>query len=343
MQNTYLNWVVNHTRMSIWHDSADPKELDRGLERGIVGVTTNPFLSNLALMKNRAGWAPQIEAVLAQNLAPEAKAEALMRIPVTCAAGKLEPVFRSSGGVNGYVCAQVNPSRMGERECMLPMARRFHAWAPNIAVKLPVTAAGLDVLEDCAAEGITCTLTVSFTVPQLIAIAEAHRRGAARARAAGTQPGRCFAVIMIGRLDDYLRDVAHDSQAQVSEADIRQAGLACAKRAYKLYKERGYEAVMLIAAQRGSYHLTELAGADFVSSLTPAFQDLVDTPDFPCEERIGREIEPEVIERLSEMPEFVKAYEPDGMAPREFISYGVAQKTLSQFREAGWGLLESFH
>jgi transaldolase len=42
------------------------------------------------------------------------------------------------------------------------------------------------------------------------------------------------------------------------------------------------------------------------------------------------------------MPEFVKAYEPDGMAPREFITFGVAQKTLSQFREAGWGLLESF-
>jgi transaldolase len=342
MQNTYLDWIINQTKMKIWHDSADPKELDRGLERGIVGVTTNPFLSNLALAKNRAAWAPEIEAVLAQNLAPEAKAEALMRIPVTCAAAKLQPEYRRSGRANGYVCAQVNPSRMGERECMLPMARRFHAWAPNIAVKLPVTAAGLDVLEDCAAEGITCTLTVSFTVPQVIAVAEAHRRGAARAQAAGVEPGRCFAVIMIGRLDDYLRDVAHDSQAGVSEADIRLAGLACTKRAYKLYKERGYEAELLIAAQRGRYHLTEIAGADFISSLTPAFQDLFDTPDFPCEERIDRPVDAEAIERLSQMPEFVKAYEPDGMAPREFITFGVAQKTLSQFREAGWGLLESF-
>ena len=53
----------------------------------------------------------------------------------------------------------------------LAMARRFHAWAPNIAVKLPVTAAGLDVLEDCIAEGITVTATVSFTVPQVVAVA----------------------------------------------------------------------------------------------------------------------------------------------------------------------------
>ena len=62
---------------------------------------------------------------------------------------------------------------------MLAMARQFHAWAPNIAVKLPVTAAGLDVLEECVAEGITITATVSFTVPQVVAIAERHRLGLA--------------------------------------------------------------------------------------------------------------------------------------------------------------------
>ena len=41
------------------------------------------------------------------------------------------------------------------------MAHRFTAWAPNIAVKLPATSAGLDVLEECIAEGITITATVS--------------------------------------------------------------------------------------------------------------------------------------------------------------------------------------
>ena len=34
-------------------------------------------------------------------------------------------------------------------------------------------------------------------------------------------------------------------------ADIRQAGLAVTKRAYSLYQERGYEAVLLVAALRG--------------------------------------------------------------------------------------------
>ncbi len=342
MQNgTYLNWVISNTKTKWWHDSADPAELDLGLERGAVGVTTNPFLTNATLAKNKAAWKEHIDAVLAQKLPPEAKAEALMRGVVTQAAAKLMPEYERSGGENGYVCAQVNPLRAGERECMLPMAKRFHAWAPNIAVKLPATAAGIDVLEDCIAAGITVTVTVSFTVPQVVAIAERHRKGIARAKAAGIEPGKCFSVIMIGRLDDYLREVARDSYPGVDEASIRQAGLAATKRAYRIYKERGYEAVLLVAALRGEYHFTELAGADLVMSIHPGFQPPFIDKDHPREETIDREIPAHAIQQLSRMPEFVRAYEPDGMSPEEFVTYGATQRTLSQFSEVGWKPLES--
>ena len=121
-----------------------------------------------------------------------------MQIPVMCAAARFLPEYEAKGGRSGFVCAQVNPARAGDRDCMYAMAKRFHAWSPNIAVKLPATAAGLDVLEDCAAEGITTTATVSFTVPQVLAIAERHRAGSRRAREKGIEPGQCFAVIMIG-------------------------------------------------------------------------------------------------------------------------------------------------
>src|ERR1043166_257496 len=154
VSNTYLNWVIENTPTQWWHDSAESAELVLGLERGAVGVTTNPFLSNVAIRANRELWNSKIEDVLARNLPAEQKAEALMHIAVTDAAKKLLPRYESSKGQEGFVCAQVNPIRAGERECMYPMAKRFHAWAPNIAVKLPCTSAGLDVLEDCVAEGI---------------------------------------------------------------------------------------------------------------------------------------------------------------------------------------------
>lgn len=341
MKHEYLQWLIDNTKTTWWHDSADPAELARGIERGACGATTNPFLAHVALAANKTAWASEIQSVLSQNAEPEKRAEGLMRIVVSHAARQLRPQYERTGGATGYVCAQVNPLRAGDREAMLAMARRFSRWAPNIAVKLPATAAGLDVLEDCAAEGITCTLTISYTVPQTVAIAERHRRGVQRA-AKGVKPGRCFAVIMIGRLDDYLRDVAHDCRAGVSESDIRLAGLAVTKRAYSIYQQHGYEAVPIIAALRGTHHMTELAGAEVIMSIFPSVQEMLLAPGLPREERIDMEIAPDVIERLSQIPDFVRAYEPDGMKPTEFMTYGVTQRTLSQFYESGWKRLESF-
>src|SRR5207248_11302731 len=169
--------------------SADVAVLALGPARASSGVTTTPFRSALALKSSRGHWSADIDAVLARDLPAAEKAEALMRIAVTHAAGKCP----------GYVCAQVNPLRAGDRGVMRAMARRLTQWAPNIAVKLPATSAGLDVLEDCAAEGITTTLTVSFTVPQALAIAERHRAGTLRAVANNIEPAKCFAVLMIGR------------------------------------------------------------------------------------------------------------------------------------------------
>jgi transaldolase len=342
MKQDYLRWATSETKTSWWHDSADPAELKRGLERGAVGATTNPFLASVALHANKALWAREIQGVLAQNLEPEQKAEGLMQIVVRHAAEQVLPQYEKTEGRTGYVCAQVNPSRAGERESMLAMARRFSRWAPNIAVKLPATAAGVDVLEDCAAEGITSTLTISYTVPQVVAAAQRHRRGIQRARAKGITPGRCFAVIMIGRLDDYLREVAHDSRAAVSESDIRQAGLAVTKRAYSIYRQQDYEAVLLIAALRGTYHMTELAGGEVIMSIFPSVQEMLLSADLAQQERIDAEIPAEVIERLSQIPDFVRAYEPDGMKATDFLTYGVTQRTLSQFIESGWKLMENF-
>jgi transaldolase len=337
---TYLEWVIEHTDTRWWHDSADAAELDRGLERGATGVTTNPVLVSAALQTSRQLWTAEVDRVCARRLPPEQHAEALMKIVVSKAAERLMPEFEETSGRSGFICAQVNPARAGDRDCMRVMATRLHDWAPNIAVKLPATAAGLDVLEECVAVGMTVTATVSFTVPQVIAIAERHAAGARRARASGLEPGRCFAVIMIGRLDDYLREVASDCQAPVSESDICQAGLAVAKRAYSIYRTREYEADLLVAALRGSYHLTELAGAALVMSIHPAYQEVLVSQDFPREVRIDQPIEPEVIERLRQLPDFVRAYEPDGMTAADFITFGASQRTLSQFTEIGWKALE---
>ncbi|MEI8078734.1 MAG: transaldolase family protein [bacterium] len=337
----FLKWLVAETPTRWWHDSAIPDELRANLANGASGVTTNPVLVAASLAAIPDYWSAALRAVVPAQLDLAGKVEAVLECVTRQAAKLVEPVFQASHGVQGYACAQVNPRRPGDAEGMISMAGRLCRWAPNIAVKLPATAAGLDALEECSAQGITVTATVSFTLPQVLAIADRYQRGLARARAAGVKPGRCFAVVMVGRIDDYLRDVAEDARAAVTEADIIQGGTAIMKRAQTMFRERHYEAVLMPAGLRGAAQATELAGADMTLSIHPKIQALLAKLDGPFERRCEIPIEAGVLKRLSTIPEFVRAYEPDGMKPAEFIAYGVVQRTLSQFVECGWAPIEA--
>ncbi|MGH8077472.1 MAG: transaldolase family protein, partial [Lysobacter sp.] len=118
--SAYLSWVIEQTPTRWWHDSAESAELDLALARGAIGVSTNPVLASAALQKHRGLWREAIDRALAQHLSPERKAEELMRIVVTHAAEKLLPRFGESNGQAGFVCAQVNPMRAGDRAAMYP-------------------------------------------------------------------------------------------------------------------------------------------------------------------------------------------------------------------------------
>lgn len=341
LQESYLQWLARHTPTAWWHDSADPDEIKRGLEHGASGVTTNPILTAATLEATPEKW-KNLLAHMPDSLSPNERAEYLLRNVTLNAAKMFEPIHEETGGKTGFVCAQVNPSDAGDRKAMFEQARRFYKWAPNIAVKLPATSAGLDVLEDCMAEGITITVTVSFTVSQILAIAQRYRKGVERARIAGRKPGLCFPVIMIGRIDDYLQEVAKDNDADVTETDIQQAGLAITKRAYQLCKKNGYELSLIVAALRGAYHMAGLAGGELIISIHPKIQQILLSSDMPrCSDAIDKPIPDAVIQRLSSMPEFIRAYEPEGLKPEEFITYGVTQRTLSQFVSSGWGKLKT--
>ena len=224
---------------------------------------------------------------------------------------------------------------------MIQQAKTLASWAPNIVVKLPATNAGITAYEECVAQGLNVAATVSFTVPQVLAVGEAAERGKERARKNGIQPGLTIAVMMVGRLDDYLRDVAHDNGAKVEESDIVQAGVACMKKAYHIFQERGYTTFLMPAGCRGTNHVTEFAGAKMIMSIAPKIVNQL-ALDTPQEERIDVPVAADVIERLMTMAEFRKAYLEDGMTREEFITFGSANRTTDQFINDGWAPLLSY-
>lgn len=336
MENEYLQWLTGHTPSLYWHDSADMKAVEEAIADGASGVTTNPFLVQSTLKQDPDFWREYMEGI--QELPPgQAKAEA-KTIRVACRiAQRMEREHKGFG--TGYCCAQTDPSRPGDVDSMIRQAKRYAASAPNLVIKLPATQAGLQAYEECAALGMNVCSTVSFTVAQTLAAAKAYERGAARARENGITPGLGIAVLMVGRLDDYLRDVAADSGLKLSEEVITKAGLAAIKRAYQIFNERGYSCILMPAGCRGAAHITELAGARMIFSIAPKIEQLLKEERPPYQERIQDPVDQEAVRRLYELAEFRKAYEPDGLEVRDFITYGAANRTLNQFCECGWNLL----
>lgn len=338
--NEYLLWLASETNSIWWNDSAIFSELEFALQHGAQGVTTNPVLIADAIYKDAEYWKPYLKDIPA-DIKKSEKAEAICKAVTSRIAQMFLPIYEMTKGRQGYVCAQVDPRKSADRDFMLEMAKRLTVWAPNIAVKLPVTAAGLDVLEECIALGITITATVSFTMPQAVAIGERHRIGTARAKVAGIKPGKCFAVVMVGRTDDYLRDVIRDSKMDIPESDIIQCGTAIIKRAYDYFNKNGFDAVLMPAGLRGGYQVEALSGAKMSMSINPKIQVMLPKIPKPYATHIKDSVDSEVIKRLMKAPEFVRAYEPHGMKPEEFISYGVVQKTLAQFVE-NWLKIEEY-
>ena len=50
--------------------------------------------------------------------------------------------------------------------------------------------------------------------------------------------------------------------------------------------------------------------------------------------RIAEPVAPRIMKTLLSIPEFVRAYEPDGMTPEEFDTYGATVRTLRGFLQA---------
>ena len=338
-EHKYLQWL-SQTDSIYWHDSAIYAEQQEAFANGAVGMTTNPFLIQATLNSDRSFWEERL-AVLPKDSVGDEKVESLVRTVTGFYATQVTPIFQLGLEGKGYVCAQTNPYKTGDAAYMIAQAKRLATIAPNIVIKVPATNAGIKAYEECVACGLNMAATVSFTVPQVLAVGEAAKRGKERAKAAGIKPGLTIAVMMVGRLDDYLRDVAQDSCANVSEEDIVQAGIACMKKAYAIFRERGYDTYLMPAGCRGANQVIELAGAKMIFSIAPKIVKMIPT-DTPCEERIQVPVAQDVIDRLMTMPEFRKAYEVDGMTREEFITFGSANRTTDQFINNGWDPLVNY-
>jgi len=331
-----LRRVAEETATDIWNDSCAAGELAWAIERGAVGATSNPSLVLDALRQEPEPWRTRLhEMAAAHATAPEDElAWRLAEAMAVRGAGMLAPVFAASGGRRGRLSIQVDPSRYADAEAMVAQATHFAGLAPNIQVKLPVTEAGLAAMEEATARGININATVNFTVAGAMAVAEAVERGLDRLAASGGNPDEMTPVctLMVGRLEDWLRVVAARDGILPTPGRIEWSGIAVAKHAVALYRERGCRTRILVGAFRTHLPWTELAGLDVVLTIPPGWQRLIDDAGLDTGDRGDVRVDPAIITELADrFPDFRHAYEPDGLSVAELAGFGAAVRTLRQF------------
>ena len=331
-----LHETVTTTATDYWNDSCSVEELTYAIANGAVGATSNPTIVGEVLKKEMHLWRDRIAELIATN--PTANEDDLTWLLIEEMAVKgaslLLPVFEREGGRKGRLSIQTNPKLYRDAARITEQAIHFAALAPNMQVKAPVTRAGVDALERMTAAGVNVNATVCFTVPQALAVGEAVERGLRRREEAGEDVSGMTPVctIMVGRLDDWLQVYADREGILLTPGSVNWSGIACIKKAYGIFQERGYRARLLAAAYRHHLHWSELIGGDIVLTIPYKWQRLFNAADIVVEPRFEHEVPAQIVSELYEkLPDFRRAYDADGMTVDEFDGFGATVRTLRQF------------
>jgi transaldolase len=334
-----LHEMTQTTPTCLWNDSATLTELTYAIEHGAVGATCNPVIVLDALKKEANLWNERIRALAkAMPTATEEQIGWKLVEEISAERSKLLlDIFAKHKGRNGRLSIQTDPHFYNNGAALLDQAVRFNGLAPNMIVKIPATHAGIGAIEEATYRGISINATVSFALPQAIAVAEAMERGFKRREKEGLDISQMGPVctLMCGRLDDWLKVVADKRDITLDPGLLEWAGVAVFKKAYKLYQERGYRVRLLSAAFRNHMHWSEFIGGEVVISPPHKWQVRFNGSDVPVKSRIDDPVDPAIVDELSrKFPDFRRSYDEKGLSLADFDTYGPTVRTLRQFLEA---------
>jgi transaldolase len=334
-----LHEMTQTTPTCLWNDSAALDDLTYSIQHGAVGATCNPVIVLDVLKQEMPLWKPRIEALISARPAATEReiAWALVEEISATRAALLLPVFEAQKGRNGRLSIQTDPILYRNTQALILQALHFSTLAPNIIVKIPATSAGIAAMEEVTYQGVSINATVSFSLPQCVAVAEAVERGLQRREQQGLDIAAIGPVctIMVGRLDDWLKVQSEKHSISTDPGYLEWAGVAVFKKTYQLFQDRGYRIRLLSAAFRNHMHWSELIGGDVIISPPCKWQKRFNASDVTVQNRIAQPVDPRILSELSKkFPDFVRAYSPNGISIQDFDTFGPTVRTLRQFIEA---------
>lgn len=273
---------------SPWHDNIRRSLLTTGALKKMVqagditGLTSNPTIFEQAIAGS-SDYDDQIATLARAGKSALDIYDALSIDDIRAAADVFAPVFRRTGGVDGYVSIEVAPNLARDTAATVREARRL--WKavgkPNLMVKIPATKEGLPAITQCLAEGINVNVTLIFSIERYHEVMEAYLSGLEK-RVAGRKPIDGLASVasffvsrvdtLVDKLLDLKRGALSKAEAKSLDALKGQAAIANARLAYAAFRATFSGARWEKLAAKGARYQRPLWAS--TSTKNPAYPDV---------------------------------------------------------------------
>ena len=263
---------------SIWLDYIDRSMIAGGLQKwidnGVVGVTTNPSIFENAIAKT-SDYDEEIKSLSKAGKSSAEIYEALTVQEVAAAADILRPVYDKTNGKDGFVSLEVNPLIASDKETTVSEAKRLFKLLnrPNVMIKIPATPEGIAALTEVIAAGVNVNSTLIFSVEQYENVAKAYIAGGCKAES--------VASAFVSRVDSAVDKLLAEKGDKTLLGKIGEAGIKMMYQSFKeIFKNQPRKQRPLWAStgtKNPAYHdcryVDDLIGSDTVNTVPPKTLD----------------------------------------------------------------------
>src|ERR1700729_4589225 len=204
-------------------------------EDSVRGVTANPSIFEKAILGSQ-DYDADLAEMAREELSAQEIYERLAVKDVQLACDVLRGAWEAEHHDDGFASLEVAPGIAHDSALSLDAARDFwqRVSRPNLMIKIPGTAEGVDAIEQATYEGININVTLLFGVEPYERVAEAYLRGLERRLAEGkTLDVRAVASFFVSRVD-----TLGDKQLEETGRDylLGKAAIANARLAYRSFE-----------------------------------------------------------------------------------------------------------
>ena len=207
-----LRRLYSEQGQSPWLDNLQRGYLTGGIlaqliSDGVRGLTSNPTIFQKAI-QGSADYDQQFKKLIVDGSSAREAYWDLVLADIHGALDAFAPLYEQSGGTDGFVSVEVDPSLAHNGTATLSAARSLHERVsrPNVMIKIPATIEGLPAIREMIAEGRNVNVTLIFSLDRYQSVMDAYIEGLEQRVSSGESPAGISSVasFFISRVDNEI-------------------------------------------------------------------------------------------------------------------------------------------